>query len=317
MKLLGSFVFHRCSLSVEFFRGPHSVHSRWNPWEVWSYIDFFCVFNFSKVQTQYIFDGTLRSLVFHRYFRSVEFFQRSTLSTFSMEFSRSLVFHRYFLSMEFFRGPHLVHFRWNSWEVWFFIDIFSKCGISLRYTLSTFTMKLLRNSDFHRDFISVEYFKGLYLVHSDKTLEKFDLSSIFSKCEIFQRSTFSTFLMKLLRSSVFYRYFLSVEFSEVHTQYIFDETLEKFGLPLIFSKFAIFQNSTLDTFSVKPLRSSVSHRNFLSVEFFRDLYLVHFDEALEKFDLSSIFSKCGIFQRSTLSTFSMKLWEVWSFINIF
>ena len=111
--------------------------------------------------------------------------------------------------------------------------------------------------------------------------------------------------MKPLRSSVFHRYFLSVEFSEVHTQYLFDKTLEKFGLPSIFSKIAIFQKSTLDTFSMKPLKSSVSHRNFLSVEFFRGLRLVHFDEALEKFDLSSIFPKCGIFLRSTLNTFSM------------
>ena len=79
-----------------FFRNPHSVHSRWNPWKVWFYIDILWVWNFSKVHPYYISDGTLRSLVFHRYFRSVEFF----------------------------RGPHLVHLRWNSWEVGTFIDIF-------------------------------------------------------------------------------------------------------------------------------------------------------------------------------------------------
>ena len=35
----------------------------------------------------------------------------------------------------------------------------------------------------------------------------------------------------------------------------------------------------------------------------------HFDETLEKFGHSSIFSKCGIFQRSTLSTFSMEFFR--------
>ena len=98
---------------------------------------------------------------------------------------------------------------------------------------------------------------------------------------------------------------------------IFDETLEKFDLSSIFSKYGIFKRSILSTFSKKPLRSSVFYRYFLSVEFFRGPHLVNFDETLEKLDLISIFTKCGISQKSTLSTFSMKLLRVWTFIDIF
>ena len=234
-----------------------------------------------------------------------------------MEFSRSLVFHRYFLDVEFSTGPHLVHFRWNSWEVCSFIDIFSKCGISLRYTLSTFTMKLLRNSDFHRDFLSVEFFRDLYLVHFDEALEKFDLSSIFSKCGIFQRSTFNTFSMKLLRSSDFHRCFLNVDFFRGSHLVFFDEALEKFRLPSIFSKCGIFERSTLSTFSIKPLRNLVLHRYFSSVEFFKGPHLVHFRWNLQKFGLSSISSKVEFFRGPHLIHFRWNFREVWSFIDIF
>ena len=164
-------------------------------------------------------------------------------------------------------------------------------------------MKLLRSSDFHRDFLSVEFFKGPYLVHSDETLEKFDLSSIFSKCGIFQRSTLSTFSMKPLRRLVFHRYFLSVEFFRGSHLVHFRWNLEKFGLSSIFSKCGIFQRSTLTTFSMKPLgvwsffdifkvwnfpevytwyismkllKSLIFHRYFLSVEFFRGPHSIHF-----------------------------------------
>ena len=146
---------------------------------------------------------------------------------------------------KFFRDPHLVHFWWNPWGVWTLIDIFQMCwilsevytqhifdetlekfGVSLifskfgifqRSTLSTFTMKFLRSLVLHRYFLSVKFFKNLYLEHSEETLEKFDLSWIFSESGIFQRFTLSTFLMEPLRSLVFHRFFLSVNFSEVHT----------------------------------------------------------------------------------------------------
>ena len=66
-------------------------------------------------------------------------------------------------------------------------------------------MKLLRSSDFHRYFPSVEFFRGLYLAH----FRLLRSSSIFSKCGILQRSTlrlFSTFENS----------------SEVYTSFIFD-----------------------------------------------------------------------------------------------
>ena len=207
-------------------------------------------------------------------------------------------------------------------------------------------MKLLRNSDFHWDFLSVEFFKGLYLVHSDETLRNFDLSSIFSERGIFQRSTLDSNSMKILRNSDFHRDFLSVEFFRGLYSVLSDETVEKFDLssifflsveffrgphlvhfwwnPLrvwtfidIFQVGEFFQRSTFSTFSMNPLKSLVPHRYFLSVKFIRGLYLVHFDETLEKFDLSSIFSKSGIFQRSRLISNSMKLLRCSNFHRCF
>ena len=157
-----------------------------------------------------------------------------------MKLLRSLIFHRYFLRMEFLRGLYLVHF----WK------------------------KPLRSFVFYRYFLSVEFFRGPHLVNFDGTLENLDFISIFTECGISQKSTFSTFSMKLLRSLDFHRYFPSV---------------------------GIFQRSTLSTFSMKLLGSSDSHRDFLSVEFFRGLYLVLSDETVKKFDFSSIFLECGIF----------------------
>ena len=57
------------------------------------------------------------------------------------------------------------------------------------------SMELLRSSDFHRYFLSLEFFRGPYLAH----FRLLRSSSIFSKCGILQRSTlrllrlFSTF----------------------------------------------------------------------------------------------------------------------------
>ena len=192
MKPLRNLIFHRYFLSVEFFRGPHLVHFRWNPWEVWSYIVILWVWNFSKVHTLYIFDETLRSLVFHRYFLNVEFFRGLYILQYSSMklYLRSLIFHRYFLSVEFFRGPHLVHFRRNFWEV----------------------------SIFHRCFLNVDFFRSSHLVYFDETFEKFDLSSIFSKSGIFQRSILRTFRCdpwKFDLSSIFFS--KSVIFLEIHT----------------------------------------------------------------------------------------------------
>ena len=125
-----------------------------------------------------------------------------------------------------------------------------------------------------------------YILH--ETLREFGLSSIFSKCGISQMSILGTFR----------------------------RNLEKFDLSLIFSMCGIFQRSTLNTFSMKLLRSSDFHRCFLNVDSSRSSHLVYFDETFEKFGLSSIFSKCGIFKRSILSTFRWSSWEVWSFIDI-
>ena len=246
---------------------------------------------------------------------------------------RSLIFHRYSLSVEFFRGPHLVHFWWNfekcdlssifskrgifqrytlstfwwnPWGVWTFIDIFQVREFFQRSTLSTFSMNPLRSLVNHRYFLSVKFIRGLYLVHFDETLEKFDLSSIFSKSGIFQRSRLISNSMKLLRCSDFHRCFLNVDFLRGSHLVYCDETLDMFGLSSIFTECGIFQRFTLSKFRTKLSRSWVFHRDFLTVEFFKGLYIVHSDEILEKFRLSSIFSECGIFKMSTLSTFSMK-----------
>ena len=235
---------------------------RWNPWGVWSFFDIFWVWNFSEVYTWYIFDETFekfglssifskfgifqrftlgtflmkpsRSLVYHRNLLSVKIFQRFTLRTFLTKPLRSLVFHRYFLNLEFFRGLYSVHFD-ETLVRFDFPSMFSECGIFQRSTLNTFLMKLLRSSDFHRCFLSVDIFRGSHLVYSDETLEEFGLSTIFSECGIFQKSTLSTFLMKPLRSLFFHRYFLSVEF---------------------------FRGSHLVHFLTKPLRSLVFHAYF-------------------------------------------------------
>ena len=253
MEPLRSLVFLRYFLSMEFFRGPHLVHIWRNFWEVWSFIHFFKVWNFSEVHTWYIFDETLEKFGLSSQFPECQFFQRFTLGTFLTKPLRSLVFHRYFLNLEFFRGLYSVHF--DETLVRFDLpSMFSECGIFQRSTLNTFLMKLLRSSDFHRCFLSVDIFRGSHLVYSDETLEEFGLSTISSECGIFQKSTLSTFLMKPLRSLFFHRYFLSVEFfrgshlvhywrnswevwSSVHIfQNILYETLEEFGLPSIFFK---------------------------------------------------------------------------------
>ena len=52
----------------------------------------------------------------------------------SMKLLRSLDFHRYFPSVEFFRGPYLAHFRLLRSS-----SIFSKCGILQRSTLRLFS----------------------------------------------------------------------------------------------------------------------------------------------------------------------------------
>ena len=137
-----------------------------------------------------------------------------------MKHVKSLVFHRYFISGEFFRGPHLVHFD-ETLEKSDLPSIFTKCAISQkstlstfsmtllmsldfhryfpsvgifqRFTLSTFTMRLLKSSDSHRVFLSVEFFRGLYLVLSDETVEKFGFSSMFSECGLIQKFTLSIF----------------------------------------------------------------------------------------------------------------------------
>ena len=48
MKLLRSLIFHQYFLSVEFFRGPHLGHFRWNPWGVWTFIDISQVLGFFR-----------------------------------------------------------------------------------------------------------------------------------------------------------------------------------------------------------------------------------------------------------------------------
>ena len=184
-----------------------------------------------------------------------------------MKLQRSLIFHQHFLSVEFSRVSHLVHLDETLDEFGLSL-VFSECWIFQRFILSTFLMKLLRCLIFPQYFLSVEFSRGPHLVHFDETLEKSDLPSIFTKCAISQKSTLSTFPMKLLRSLDFHRYFPSV---------------------------GIFQRSTLSTFTMRLLKSSDSHRVFLGVEFFRGLYLVLFDETVEKFDFSSIFFECGIF----------------------
>ena len=261
-----------------------------------------------------------------------------------MKLLRKLVFHRYLLSSQFFRSPHLIYFRWNPWEVRSFIVIFWVWNFQ-KSTLSTFSIKLLRSLVFHRYFSSVKFIRGLYLVHFDETLEKFDLSSIFPKSGIFQRYRLNSNLIKLLRWSDLHRCILNVDFSRGSHLVYFNETFEKFRRSSIVSKCGFFYKSTLSTFSMKPLKSLVLHRYFMSVEFLKGPPLVHYWWNFEKFGLSSIFSKCGIFQRSTLSTFTMELlrswnlhwyflsseflrgphlvhsrwnsWENWSFIDIF
>ena len=164
MKPLRNLIFHQYSLSVEFFRGAHSVHSRWNPWEDWSYIDIFWVWNSSKVHTLYIFDGTLRNLVFHRYF----------------------------LNVEFFRGPHILHSPWNSMGVWSFFDIFKVWNFPEVYTwyISKKFWKVW-------SFIDIFYVWNFSEVHTqyifDETFEKFGISSMFSECGLFQKFTLSIF----------------------------------------------------------------------------------------------------------------------------
>ena len=177
----------------------------------------------------------LRSLVFHWYFSDCGMFQRFTLSTFSMKLLRSfvlssifshffffqksiffffsreffwcLVFHWYFLIAECFRGSHLVHFRWNSWGVSTFIDI----------------------SHFW-------FFLIFFFVFFD----------FFSDCGIFQRSTLSTFTMKLLRSLVFHRIFSkSVEF---------------------------FWDTHLVHLRWNSWKVRYFHRDFLNVDFFKNPY---------------------------------------------
>ena len=138
-------------------------------------------------------------------------------------------------------------FRWNSWEVWSFIDIFWVWNFSGVHT---------------------------YYIH-DENLEKFGLSSRFSKFGIFQRSILSTFRWNPWKLWPFINILWERIFSKIHTEYIFDETLEKLGLSSIFSECGIFQRSTLSTFSMLFLRSLVFHRYFLSVEFFWDTHLVH------------------------------------------
>ena len=170
-----------------------------------------------------------------------------------------------------------------------FTSIFSECGIFQRSTLCTFSMEPWEIWSFIDIFWMWNFSEvhTYYILH--ETPWEFGLSSIFSKCGIFQRSILGTFR----------------------------KNLEKFDLSSIFSMCGIFQRSTLNTFSMKLLRSSDFHRCFLNVDFFRSSHLVYFDETFEKFDLSSIFSKSGIFQRSILSTFRCNPWKVWSFINIF
>ena len=206
-------------------------------------------------------------------------------------------------------------------------------------------MKLLWCSDFHRCFLNVDFFIGSHSVYFHKTLEIFDLSSLFSRCGIFQRSTFSKFRWSTWEVWSFINIFKVWNFPEVHILNIFDEPLEKFGISSIFSKFGICQRFTLSTFSIKFLRIFYLHRyfprvgffqrftlstftmkllgsldfqrDFLSVEFFRALCSELSDETLEKLDFSSIFHKFGIFQRFTVSKFWWNSREVWSFINIF
>ena len=223
-----------------------------------------------------------------------------------MKLLRSLIFHQYFLSVEFFRGPHLAHFWWNSWEVWSFVDIFW-VWIFQRSKLSTFPMKPLRKSVFHRYFLSVNFLEVHTQYFFDEPFEKFGLSSIFSKSVIFQRSIFWIFSMNALRSLVFHQYFSSLEFfGGPHLVHFFDETLDEFGLSLVFSKCWIFERFIFSTFSMKLLRSLIFHQYFLSVEFFRGPHLAHFWwNSWEVWSFVDIFW-VWIFQRSKLSTFPMK-----------
>ena len=184
---------------------------------------------------------------------------------------RNSVFHRSFLSVN-FSEVHTWYIFDESLKKFGLSSLFSECGLFQRSTLDTFPMKPLRSSVSHRNFLSVEFFRGLYEVHSDEAFEKFDLSSIFPECGIFQRSTLNTFPMKLLRSTDFHRCFLNVDFFRGSHLVYFDETLEKFGLSSIFSECWIFQGSTLITFPKKILRNSDFHRDFLSSEFFKGLY---------------------------------------------
>ena len=193
----------------------------------------------------------LRCSIFHRYFLSVGIFQRSTLSIFLMKPLRTLLFHRYFLSVEFFRGPRSVQF----------------------------TMNPLRSSD---------------------------LSSIFSECRNFSEVLHLVhFRWNPWEVWIFHRYSPNVRtFPEVHSEHIFHETFEKFGLSSMFSECCFFQRFTLSIhFRWNSSRSLIYHRYSLSMECFRGPYLVTSSmKPLRMFSLSSIFSECGIFQRFTLST---------------
>ena len=151
-------------------------------------------------------------------------------------------------------------------------------------------MKPLSNSNFHRYFLSVEFFRDSHSVHI-----WWNPREVWSFIDIFW----------------------VWNFSEFHTYYIHDETLEKFGLSSRFSECGIFQRSILSTFRWNPWKLW----SFFNIFWKWNLSEVHtwfkLDENFEKFGLPSRFSECGIFPRSILSTFRWNSWEVWFFIDIF
>ena len=230
----------------------------------------------------------LKSSVFHRYFLSVEFFRGLYLVHFDgalEKFDPSSIFPESGI----FRGPHLINSRGNFWEVRTFIDVFQMLIFSEVHTWYI-SMKLLRSLIQHRDSLSMKCFRGPHLVNFEETLEKLDFSSIFSKYGIFKRSILSTFLKKPLRSFVFYRYFLSVEFSRGPHSVI----------------------------SMKLLGSWILYRYLLSVEFLRSPHSLHSRwNTWGVWTFIDIFQVWKFFRDPHLVHFWWNPWGVWTLIDIF
>ena len=122
-------------------------------------------------------------------------------------------------------------------------------------------MKVRSSQEFHRSFLSVEFFRGTYLAH----FRLLRSSSIFSKCGILEKSTlrlFSTFENS----------------SEVYTSFIFDfwEFMRSIHF-VYFWLLRILQRSTLRLFSTFENSWEV-YTSFIFDfwEFLRSLHFVYF-----------------------------------------